>query len=124
MKIPNHKLTLEWSQEYGVESSSTASCTCGWQESASNQVECRHEYIQHLKRVSYLEQNLANENVNYWHGLMETASRRRMSEDQVKILYIKALRGNKLPPWTERLDKFSDHIKKVRSGIHTDWHNS
>lgn len=47
--LKGHKLTLSWSGEYGVESSSTASCVCGWQESASNQEECRHEYRCHLQ---------------------------------------------------------------------------
>jgi len=48
-RLEGHKLTLEWCGEYGVESSSTASCICGWEESASNQKECRWEYRCHLK---------------------------------------------------------------------------
>lgn len=47
--LKGHKLTLSWSGEYGVESSSTASCICGWQESGSNQEVCRFEYRQHLR---------------------------------------------------------------------------
>jgi hypothetical protein len=50
--MPGHKLTLVWSGETGkYESSSTAVCTCGWQESASNQRECRWEYRNHLRSV-------------------------------------------------------------------------
>lgn len=47
--LKGHRLTLTWCGEYGVESSSTATCVCGWQESASNQDECRHEYRCHLQ---------------------------------------------------------------------------
>ena len=49
LRIPGHKLTIEWSGEYGVESTSTGTCTCGWQESASNQNEVRFEYREHLR---------------------------------------------------------------------------
>lgn len=47
--LKGHKLTLTWSGEYGVESSSTAHCACGWQESGSSQEVCRFEYRQHLR---------------------------------------------------------------------------
>jgi hypothetical protein len=52
MRVPGHKLTLTWSGERGAESSSTAHCACGWSESASNQRECRWEYLNHLRRVA------------------------------------------------------------------------
>jgi len=48
--LKGHKLTLTWSREYGIESSSTAECACGWQESHSNQAGCRMEYRLHLAR--------------------------------------------------------------------------
>ena len=48
MRVPGHKLTMEWSGEYGVESSSTGYCPCGWSESASSQDEVRNEYHFHL----------------------------------------------------------------------------
>jgi hypothetical protein len=51
LRAKGHKLTLEWSGEYGVEASSTGYCICGWSESASNQEECRHEYRCHLESV-------------------------------------------------------------------------
>lgn len=47
----DHALTVEWSGEYGAESSSTGTCRCGWQESASSQDEVRFEYREHLRRV-------------------------------------------------------------------------
>ena len=49
MRIKGHKLTMEWSGERGVESSSTGFCTCGWQESASSQREVRFEHREHLR---------------------------------------------------------------------------
>jgi hypothetical protein len=51
LRIKGHKLTLEWSGERGVEASSTGICICGWEESASNQQECRWEYRHHLGDV-------------------------------------------------------------------------
>ena len=51
LRAKGHKLTLEWSGEYGYEASSTGFCICGWQESASSQEECRHEYRCHLEAV-------------------------------------------------------------------------
>jgi hypothetical protein len=51
LRAPGHALTLEWSGETGVESSSTGYCRCGWQESASNQEEVRAEYRFHLMSV-------------------------------------------------------------------------
>lgn len=51
LRAPGHKLVMEWSGEYGIESSSTGFCRCGWTESASNQEEVRFEYRQHLGRV-------------------------------------------------------------------------
>ena len=51
LRVPGHKLTIRWSGEYGIESSSTGECECGWQESASNQHEVRFEYRHHLRWV-------------------------------------------------------------------------
>lgn len=52
-RVKGHRLSLEWSGEYGVESSSTGTCACGkWQESASNQSEVRQEYRWHLRDVA------------------------------------------------------------------------
>jgi hypothetical protein len=52
LRAKGHKLTLEWSGERARwERSSTAYCICGWQESASTQEECRHEYRCHLETV-------------------------------------------------------------------------
>jgi hypothetical protein len=48
MRLSGHKLSMEWSGEYGVESSSTGTCVCGWTESASLQKEVRNEYRWHL----------------------------------------------------------------------------
>ena len=50
-RIKGHKLTMEWSGEYGVESSSTGTCPCGWTESASSQAVVRDEYRWHLRDV-------------------------------------------------------------------------
>jgi len=47
----DHKLTLEWSGEYGQEASSTGTCKCGWEESCSSQAEVRNEYGFHLQKV-------------------------------------------------------------------------
>ena len=58
LRIPGHKLTMEWSGEYGSESSSTGFCSCGWQESASSQKEVRFEYRCHLRSVKkHMEAN-------------------------------------------------------------------
>jgi hypothetical protein len=51
-RVPGHALKVTWSGEYGIESSSTGECKCGWQESASNQHEVRFEYRHHLRRVA------------------------------------------------------------------------
>ena len=51
LRVKGHALTLEWSGEYGQESSSTGYCRCGWEESASNQDEVRAEYHWHLQSV-------------------------------------------------------------------------
>ena len=50
-RIKGHALKMEWSGEYGVESSSTGFCKCGWEESASSQNEVRNEYGFHLSKV-------------------------------------------------------------------------
>ena len=50
-RVPGHALTMEWSGEYGAESSSTGTCKCGWTESASSQDEVRFEYRCHLGAV-------------------------------------------------------------------------
>lgn len=52
LRAPGHTLTLEWSGETGrYETSSTGTCECGWEESASSQNEGRFEYRNHLERV-------------------------------------------------------------------------
>lgn len=51
LRVPGHKLTITWSGETGIESSSTGECTCGWQEAASNQHHVRFEYRHHLEEV-------------------------------------------------------------------------
>lgn len=48
-RVPGHALTITWSGEFGIESSSTGECKCGWMESASNQHEVRFEYRHHLR---------------------------------------------------------------------------
>jgi hypothetical protein len=49
---PTHKLvSLQWSGERGVEGSTTATCACGWQESASTRREAQREHRAHLARV-------------------------------------------------------------------------
>lgn len=54
LRVPGHKLTLEWSGEHGAESVSTGYCGCGkWDESASNQHEARWEYKCHLARLIF-----------------------------------------------------------------------
>ncbi len=124
MKIPCHKLTMEWSGEYGQESSSTGLCSCGWQESASNQVEVRHEYRCHLKDVQRRENIVLNDHVNYWHGYMEMAARRMMSEDQCKNVLRKAIRNSKLPAWHIHLpENFKSEVEKMRDMVHTNWYN-
>lgn len=60
MRIPGHKLTMEWSGEYGEESSSTGYCPCGWSESASSQREVRNEYRYHQQRVVKRKQEFDN----------------------------------------------------------------
>jgi hypothetical protein len=60
MRLAGHKLTMEWSGEHGVESSSTGTCTCGWEESCSSQREVRREYRWHLaKEKAKLDQKAA-----------------------------------------------------------------
>ena len=51
LRAKGHALRLEWSGERGAEASSTGTCACGWEESASSQKEVRHEYRCHLMRV-------------------------------------------------------------------------
>lgn len=51
-RLPGHKLTVEWSGEYGENSSSTGTCPCGWTESGSNREVVRDEYRWHLQRVA------------------------------------------------------------------------
>lgn len=51
-QVPGHKLLLEWSGEYGEESSSMGTCTCGkWEESCSSQREVRNEFGFHKRRM-------------------------------------------------------------------------
>lgn len=51
VRVKGHKVVMQWSGERGAESSSTAVCSCGWQESASSQKECWNEYRFHVKAV-------------------------------------------------------------------------
>jgi hypothetical protein len=56
MRVKGHALSMEWSGEYGAESSSTGTCKCGkWEESASSQKEVRFEYRMHLLKVKEKE---------------------------------------------------------------------
>lgn len=48
LRLAGHKLTMEWSGEYGYESSSTGTCPCGWMEHGSSQEVVRDEYRFHL----------------------------------------------------------------------------
>lgn len=51
MRVTGHKLLMEWSGEYGEESSSTGTCICGaWEEAASSQRVVREEYRYHLSQ--------------------------------------------------------------------------
>lgn len=49
--LPGHKLSTEWNRERGAESSTTGTCICGWDESASSQSEVRFEYRMHIETV-------------------------------------------------------------------------
>ncbi|KQP62993.1 hypothetical protein ASF47_18450 [Nocardioides sp. Leaf285] len=52
LRAPGHALSMSWSGEYGEESSSTGTCTCGlWEESGSSQAVVREEYRLHLRTV-------------------------------------------------------------------------
>jgi predicted small metal-binding protein len=51
LRAKGHALRMEWSGEYGQESSSTGFCRCGWEESSSSQDEVRNEYAFHLRKV-------------------------------------------------------------------------
>ena len=48
--LKGHKLSIEWSGEYGIESTSTGTCKCGWTESCSSREIVRDEYGWHLER--------------------------------------------------------------------------
>lgn len=48
LRASGHRLTVEWSGEYGYESSSTGTCTCGWAESGGSEEVVREEYRWHL----------------------------------------------------------------------------
>lgn len=52
LRVPGHALRMEWSGEYGAESTSTGFCRCGWTESASSQHEVRFEYRNHLRDMN------------------------------------------------------------------------
>lgn len=47
--LKGHKLTIEWNGERGLESASTGTCICGWQESGSNRDIVRDEYAYHIR---------------------------------------------------------------------------
>lgn len=67
LSVRGHKLTLEWSGEYGENSSSTGYCSCGaFEESCSNQTEVRKEYRNHLLRTkaNFLAQSLGYSDFN------------------------------------------------------------
>ena len=50
MRVPGHRLTVEWNGERErAESASTGRCPCGWSESCSSQKEVRREYRFHLQ---------------------------------------------------------------------------
>lgn len=52
LSAPGLALSMEWSGEYGAESTSTGTGKCGaWEESASSQREVRHECRVHLRKV-------------------------------------------------------------------------
>ena len=59
LRLAGPKLSMEWSGEFGAESVTTGTCSCGkggarvWQESASNQKEVRKEYREHLAKVIF-----------------------------------------------------------------------
>ena len=55
--LRGHKLTIEWSGEYGIESTSTGTCKCGWTESGSSREIVRDEAEAYLRdrRTSMLE---------------------------------------------------------------------
>lgn len=56
MPIRKHALvSMQWSGEHGRESTSTATCRCGWSESTSSQRESRFEYRQHLLSLTPME---------------------------------------------------------------------
>lgn len=65
MRLAGHKLTIEWNGERGVESASTGTCTCGWQESGSSQEVVRSEYRWHLDRerraADYVDPRISRE---------------------------------------------------------------
>ncbi len=68
LRVPGHRLTLEWSGEYGAESSSTATCACGWQEHAGSQEICREEYRWHLMREIARRDGLSLQDVREQYG--------------------------------------------------------
>ena len=60
LRLAGHKLSMEWSGQFGADSISTGTCSCGkgdggcvWQESASNQREVRAEYRRHLAKAIF-----------------------------------------------------------------------
>lgn len=48
LRAAGHRLRMQWSGEHGAESSSTGTCACGWEESASSQKVVRGEYRHHI----------------------------------------------------------------------------
>lgn len=67
LSLKGHKLTVEWSGEYGENSSSTGYCACGrFEESCSNQAEVRKECRNHLLRTkaNFLAQSLGHSDFN------------------------------------------------------------
>lgn len=70
LRVPGHRLAITWSGEYGIESSSTGSCGCGWAESASNQHEVRFEYRAHLCRAQATAEGITDADA-YWARVRE-----------------------------------------------------
>jgi len=79
-----HRLTLEWSGEYGAESSSTGHCPCGWSESASSQDEVRCEYQYHLEHLEVIDRHAVEQALHQFHGDIEIAIGRSLGEQQVR----------------------------------------
>lgn len=65
LRVRGHRLAMTWSGEYGVESSSTGECPCGWTESASSQDIVREEYRWHLAKVIAVAEQIEADEAHY-----------------------------------------------------------